>query len=505
MAWVRFITFFRVMPTTCWRATIFAIGPVLVGATAPALAQQAGDGSMPLGATQARDATPGSPSHRSLRLLSLLPQGWPFDSADSTNRVKLRWSDPQATLFMNTRRASSDRDGAIWQGRGATASLTGGIVLESRWLSVALRPVAYATQNLSYDSARAEREIDLPHRLRSRAFGAVDPGESWLRIKAGPLGFGATTASQAWGPASFYPLIFGTEGAGYPRLSTTVRHLNVGVGQLNGEWSMGVLEASSSSGLAAGARSRIGSGATFDFSPAGLPGLQLGVTRFFHLRRERNGFSWSNATFPFSGLVKDASRDVGIGGANQLASVFVRIAPQGSGVSVYGELLRDDHNVDLRDLIVEPDHASAFVVGMERAWMRRGELRAFTVERANGRYSHLDRLRAQPVHYTHVAITEGHTFRGQPLGSSALVGGGGTRVQFDRVGESRSRSAWFEIRALAQNAEGGTLDGKSVGSYALNHTEWRTRGSRTFGWRVKVEWLYGSNPAPNVLTSFSVR
>ena len=48
---------------------------------------------------------------------------------------------------------------------------------------------------------------------------------------------------------------------------------------------------------------------------------------------------------------------------NQLASLWFRWAPPGSGFDVYGEFGREDFAADLRDLILEPDHSASTNLG----------------------------------------------------------------------------------------------------------------------------------------------
>ena len=103
---------------------------------------------------------------------------------------------------------------------------------------------------------------------------------------------------------------------------------------------------------------------------------------------------------PFTGLLK-ASNPTGETSSkdyNQVASVFARVAPRGAGIEAYGELYREDHNVDFRDLVGEPDHQSAYTLGVRRAWLRADSvLSAFTFEVQNSRVSHLVRVRERGV------------------------------------------------------------------------------------------------------------
>jgi len=484
----------------------------------------------------ARQATAGSAVERTLLMASLLSPArlWssirPLASAEAEAVAKeLRnqlgidpehgcrglWNRVVAHAWYNTSASRADRDGAVWQGKGLTMSVTGGLETRRGPVTVALAPLAAYSENRSFAPSPAPATpgdyrdpnwgnvIDLPYRFGSRPVARIDPGESFVRVDARHGALSITAQSQQWGPAHFYPLLLGTEGPGYPRVLAETRRLPIWIGRISGQWHIGLLEASTETGLPVGQRSRVASAATASFIPRGFPGLELGGTRLFHVRRSPGALSWSTATLPFSGLLKAQSRDATIGGYNQLVSVFFRMAPPGRGIEAYGELLRDDHNADLRDLAIEPDHASAFTIGARRVWASNGRMDAVTIEHANARFSHLNRVRGQSPLYTHSSITEGHTFRGQPLGSSIVFGGQGMGLSWSRVAASRAFDAGIEIRSTAQNEEGGNLNGRQSGVYLMQFGEQHAVGAKRCGGRLELQLGYGGDGRTNVSLGFS--
>lgn len=494
-------------------------------------AQQPESGVAPLSALCVSDATAGSASERTLLIASLLGSersssalrplteaeeqavadslGQQLEAAPQRHCDSI-WRAPSIHAWYNTSMARPDRDGAVWQGKGLTMSVTAGFTVQRGLIAGAIRPLALFSQDGAYTPYPAPRGsadfrdpswgslIDLPYRFGSRQYRRIEPGESYIRAGNHRAVVGLTTQSQQWGPTNFYPLVLGTEGAGYPRIFSEMRAMPIGIGQLTGQWQMGLLEASGQSQLPTGERSRIASAAMASFTPRGMPGLELGGTRFFHVRRDAGSLSWSTATLPFSGILKNQSRDVVVGGFNQLASAFFRVAPAGAGVEVYGELLREDHNVDLRDLTGEPDHASAFTVGVRRAWKTNGGITAFTLEHANGRLSHLTRVRGQSPVYIHSSIREGHTFRGQPLASSAVLAGQGTVISWNRIAVRRSFHGTVEIRSTAQDGEGGTWMGRQSGTYILELGEQRVHKGKALGANFELRRGYGRDGRTNV-------
>ncbi len=301
---------------------------------APGLkAQQPGEGTVPSTGSCIREATAGSPVERTLLILLatrdtsvetlLRPLLVAADDSSALGtgapkRCATVWSALSGRGWYNTGYARPDRDGAVWQGRGLTLSLTGGAMWKRGALEVALRPLAFASENRPFlpagfpapapgdfrDPANGNF-IDLPYRFGRGVYATVDPGESYVRARHRRSAIGFTTESQHWGPGYFYPLLIATDGRGVPRAFVETREADIWIGRATAHWEVGFLEASPFSQLAPGNRSRISSAAVGTFSPRGMRGFEIGGARYFHVRREPNTLSWSTATLPFSGLLKN--------------------------------------------------------------------------------------------------------------------------------------------------------------------------------------------------------
>ena len=456
-------------------------------AGAPAAAQQPARTAAPLGAIHCRDVTVNSGVERAVTIAALAAGTRgpsvlrPFsprrraallmragtDSTTCATGVSLH--RPSMSLWMNGRSAMHDLDGAVWQGRGLTAAATGGATFETRGFSAAVRPVAWITQNADYPIRALYPSsdgpnvwgpgIDLPYRLGSSTVARVAPGESWVRFDIASVGAGFSSAAQHWGPAYRFPLVMGTEAGGYPRVFLEALDLPLWIGALDAHWSFGRLESSGEAGLAPGLRSRASPALVVAFRPSFLDGLEVGGARFFHLRWSKQTGLWNSAILPLTGLLKNTNpASESEADANQVGSVFMRVAP-GAGFEVYGELYREDHSWDMKDLVGEPDHASAFTLGVRRAWSTAGALRAVTVEGVNGRFSHLQRVRSQGPVYVHSGVNEGHTYLGQPLGSYAAFAGDGLHVGFEQVAAEVAHGAAIELLRSGHYAEGGSLNG----------------------------------------------
>jgi hypothetical protein len=206
--------------------------------------------------------------------------------------------------------------------------------------------------------------------------------------------------------------------------------------------------------------------------PRGATGLEIGGARFFHAARDSSGFTSHVFGLPFESLFKKQAQDAAQNDItslrdNQLASLFLRFAPPGTGFDVYAEYGREDYSADNRDLVLEPDHEATVNMGFRKAWLSRGGMRVLRGEVFNYEAPAGDRTREEGRVYLHGVLRQGHTNRGQLLGSEVGAGTGGAQtVAFDRYTTSGrltafvSRVVTHEVRTFYRSgaAAGNTVD-----------------------------------------------
>ncbi len=103
---------------------------------------------------------------------------------------------------------------------------------------------------------------------------------------------GISTANQYWGPATVFPVILGNNAAGIPNVFIgTERPTNIGIGKVQAHVEYGIESQSNFSPVVGPdtftnvnypGTKRFMSGLVVTFSPAPIPGLELGAARFFH-------------------------------------------------------------------------------------------------------------------------------------------------------------------------------------------------------------------------------
>jgi hypothetical protein len=335
-------------------------------------------------------------------------------------------------------------DGAVWKGRGATVAVQAGIA--TRWgpVSLAAAPVVFWAENRAFQLGAngqadnlqfADRfywaSVDRPQRFGDRAYARFDPGQSTLRVDLLGVAAGLSTADQWWGPMSEYPYVLGNNAGGFPHVFVgSSRPWNLFIGRLHTRLMYGRLDQTGYTNIPSDSVTRLAASAIAVFTPRGVPGLELGAARFFHVVWLEDGLGWRELRKPFEGILKATlprgpAADPGTSTDNQLASLFLRWVLPRVGFEAYGEYGREDHNWDSRDAIMEPDHSAAFGVGLRKAW-ERGNNRIIAV-RAEAFDYHLPVLAVYRTHlgtYHHNYLRQGHTHRGQLLGTGIGVGGG---------------------------------------------------------------------------------
>jgi Capsule assembly protein Wzi len=460
-----------------------AAAAVLAAAAAPARAQDVGLEAVPgsdaeryLRALQVSGATPLGPW--SLHGFSpgeverMLPDSaHPWDARTRPGGDGARLVRPRLDAAWNSAFPYGRADGAVWAGRGLTLRASGGVAARYGPVSLRLEPVAFWAQNADFDLLAGPgadpyadpvtpSAIDLPQRFGDEAYARLDPGESTLRIDLRGVALGIGTESQHWGPAIDQPLLLGPNAPGFAHaFAGTSTPWNVGIGRVHGRMVWGRLEQSEHSQAPDSASRRFMAGMAVAFQPRGLDGLEVGVARFFHVPLY-NGRDLRARDFlrPVEGFFKSSfSGPEGEGETveNQLASAFARWVLPRAGAEIYGEYARDDHSWNLIDFFLEPDHASYYLLGGSRAWRRGGSLTSVRAEWVNAQASHLASVRNQGRFYRNSSVRQGHTHRGQLLGSPAGYGGGGSVVAVESF-HPRGRWSVDWTRTRVRDNWGGT-------------------------------------------------
>lgn len=399
-------------------------------------------------------------------------------SADS---ARLRLVRPRVQLVFNSAFPQGANDGAVWAGRGLTASASAGVQLRAGPLSVRLEPLVYWTQNrdfrlvpngradsLAFRDPRSPIYIDLPQRLDDGAFARLDPGQSTIRLDVRGFAAGFSTANLQWGPAIDQPLVLGNNAAGFPHaFAGTSSPWKVGIGRVHGRIVWGSLGQSAYSPMPAGehASRRFVSGLSAIFLPYGLDGLEVGVARFHHQAWPLSGFDLSLLPRPLEAFWRNSLRHPDEALVNQVTSVYGRWVLPAGGVEVYGEFAREDHSYDYLDFVLEPDRSSGYMLGGRKAWAAGRARRSFRAEWVNTQPGHLEQASNQSTNlYRNIGNRQGHTVGGQLLGSLSAYGGSGAVLALDTY---TPRGRWSVDYTRTRLSSPRTVGGEAYGVNAI--------------------------------------
>jgi hypothetical protein len=351
-------------------------------------------------------------------------------------------------------------EGPVWAGRGLTTVLRGGVSFVAGPLSASFAPLAFDAQNTSFALLQNGLQgrpafglpypggADMPQRFGDKPYRRLDPGNSFIRLDAGPVTAGFSTAAQHWGPARDHPLVLGSNAGGFPHVFVGTAHpVRLGPLRIHGRTMWGKLYESRYTFMEDINPYRFAAGAVVVVVPVNVPGLEVGGGRFVHVFWSKDVLSRFNLTRPFGKLV--GFGNPGPNQENQVASVFGRwVFPR--GVEAYGEFAREDGNLSVRHLLAEPDHDAGYLIGLQRVWGGAGgrdsataiatqEPNALAQRRTVVRLELLNTRVTTPhlappenPFYTHSPLGQGHTYLGQALGSAGAFGGGAASVAFDR-------------------------------------------------------------------------
>ena len=436
---------------------------------------------------------------------------------------KMGWAAirPTSSVVFNSSFPFGTNDGAVWAGKGLTGAVQAGVAAWWGPVSLTVSPIVFQSQNgafelkdtglggpMKYSDPRYPQRIDKPQRFGDGHYRRVDLGESTLSIEASGITLGASTATQQWGPAVQFPLMMGANAPGFSHVFLgSANPFSIGIGRLHARAIWGRLEESDYTERSGAAKSRFGTGLVVTFSPRGTTGLELGASRFFHIPWRDGGpnpddllriIEPSRSQENALGVERNGLRE------NQLVSVFGRWTLQASRLEVYFEYARDDFWDNFADLMGEPEHDAGYVLGFQKAWEPDvGRVMQFTAEVLNARKGQIRELRPQTDLYTHSGVNQGHTNRGQILGSPAAYGGSGLMLAIDSYG------SWGRWRAsLLREARDEGLSGCTTFACGKSTPDGPTQdvmyslGSEALWFQGRWEWTAGLTVTWNLNRNF---
>jgi hypothetical protein len=371
-------------------------------------------------------------------------------------------------------------DGAMIPARGYQTLLSTGFYARMGWFSLQLQPEFVWAENKAFDGFPDEHpdaiwrlyntllnNIDLPERFGETAYNRLFWGQSSLRFTYRSLSLGLSNENLWWGPGIKNSLLMTNNAPGFKHLTfNTVRPVKSPIGSFEWQLVAGRLVASGYPGLDTLRLKQHGiaykakpddwrylNGIVFSYQPRWFPGLFLGASRSFLIYHDKLGTTLSDYLPVFTLMTKKSVNQEleDSKQRNQLASVFMRwVAPE-AHMEAYFEYGREDHNYHLVDVILEPDHLRAYIIGLRKLTplKRSDEFIDIQLEVAHFAKNQASTFRAPGVagRYRHGQVVHGYTHIGQILGSG--IGTGSNMQSFSIAWVKGLKRMGFEFKRVS--------------------------------------------------------
>lgn len=365
-------------------------------------------------------------------------------SAD-TGRLSVELYDPIVRITGNSAIPFGTNDGALWAGKGLSSAIDVGAAVRYGPLSVRLAPTATWSQNGEFELGALDNppagispyadpympgRIDMPQRFGDGSVKRVDWGQSSIQLNTHGVRAGVGTENMWWGPGVESSLLMTNNAPGFRHAFVgTERPVDIRLGKLEALYTVGRLDQSDywRSDAPDSSTRRYMTALGVVFEPRGAPGLYLGAIRVFYAYVPANGLGIHELTSIFQPFTKSSlvtpGAPEGDDSRDQMLSLFARWVFPASNAEVYGELGRNDHSVDVRDMTLEPEHASAYLLGLQKLFLQRDGFVRLGAEVTSLSGAMTQTVRASPTWYAHHLVTQGYTERGQVIGAGVGPGG----------------------------------------------------------------------------------
>jgi hypothetical protein len=354
---------------------------------------------------------------------------------------------------VNTAAPYGQNDGALWQGRGVNAALTGGVRLEAYGVELTFKPQVSLSQNAVCDYIQPNysgsdyqgkaavygyyglKHIDAPQRFGDKLFFIWDWGDSEVRYTWRTLTIGFGTQAIWLGPAQLNPILHSNNAASYPKLDLGIRKQAIRIPWLN--WYIGDIEVRAWWGYLSESAyfdndstndHNLITGFAIAYGVPFLPGLTIGFNRIMLSKWEAMNY---RAIFTLLWPFMDTSS--GFDKNDQRASIVFDYSLPIVGLDIYLEWARNDHSPDLDYVLRYPFHSVGYTVGIKKSitinkYLSGEILFEITGLEASQDYDRL--INWSSTFYAHHITTQGYTNRGQWLGAGIGTGGNSQYLGF---------------------------------------------------------------------------
>ena len=353
-------------------------------------------------------------------------------------------------------------NGSMIPNRGYQQLISFGFFAELGPFSIQFKPESVYAENRNfqgfpdshYPVIWADRYVvwnrmDLPERFGEKVYKKSLFGQSSIRLNYNGLSLGISSENIWWGPSIRNSIMMSNHAQGFNHITfDTTRPVKTFIG--NFEWQLvtGRLEASgfrppeipttfTGSDMYSPPVDdwRFYQGITVTYSPKWVKGLSLGFIRWVQTYGE---FVKVNRDyFPVFDTLLRKNDKYGLfdgsleSGRDQAAGIFARWVWQDAKAEIYGEFNWNDSKYDLRDLVLDNDHARANTIGIRKVFQKNptSKIYEFSWEMTLMEQTSSRLLRNAGSWYVHNNVRHGYTNNGEVLGAG--IGPGSNSQYFE--------------------------------------------------------------------------
>lgn len=266
--------------------------------------------------------------------------------------------------------------------RGLQVYASTGVYFEAGPLSVQFQPEILWAENKAYDTGIIKStNTEYLERFGESSYNKFLPGQSSVRLNFGAFSAGISTENIWWGPGHYNALLFSNNAYGFEHLTLNTRKpAKTFLGSFEGQVISGYLEGAefesnvSTKGGGYRDEQRYINGIIVTYQPKWISGLSIGISRVYQQYKSFRGNTF-NDYFPIfapfqkinSGFGRDAE------GRDQQATVFSRWVIPSGNAEIYFEFGRRDHEPKWRGVLLNPEHARAFLIGFGKLFPITGD------------------------------------------------------------------------------------------------------------------------------------
>jgi hypothetical protein len=387
----------------------------------------------------------------------------------------------------NSHHPYNRNNGSMIPNRGYQHLISFGLFFELGPLSIQFKPEHVFSQNLEFDGFWDEHyriiwakrynlwnHSDIPERFGDKQHNNTLIGQSSVRLNFLGMSVGLSNENIWWGPSIRNSIMMSNHARAFNHLTfNTIKPLNTGIGDFEWQLVSGRLE---SSGFTPPRTDimygntllyvpkinqakelndwRYFQGVNFSFSPKFIDGLTLGFIRWVQMYSAlvEGRYYWMdgpNSYFPlFSNLFRKNDKYGSYEAqTDQAAGLYFRWLWEDSNAEIYAEFHYNDAKQNIRDLLLDSDHARAVTIGMQKLFKSKKSKNIYKfswewtqMEQTAGRL-----LRDAESWYMHAWIYHGYTNHGEVLGSSIGPGSNSHYFSINKIIENKLIGLSVEI------------------------------------------------------------